>query len=377
MESVIRVIITGGGSGGHTMPAISMVDSIKKYCEEINEPCEILYIGSNDGIEKKIAQKHNVNYKIISTGKFRRYFSFDNFFDIFKVLNGVLQSYNIISKFKPDIIFSTGGFVSVPPVIAAKLHGKKIIIHEQTVDAGLANRISSRFANKIALTFEESKKYFAEEKVVVTGIPLRPQLFASDKKKSIKLLGISKDYPTLYFSGGGLGCHLLNKVALEIVENLLEKTNIIFQTGNAKNGKDYLEMLKFRESLDNNKKSRFKIYNFINDEIGDIYSVADLVISRSGAGTVNELIALRKPAIFIPLAIAANNEQWKNAEIMSKIGGAIIIDEENLTETNLTSKINEILFSDQINIMRQNLEKIENFKGNENLVKLVFQEMGK
>ena len=375
MKQQIRLIFTGGGSGGHTMPAVSMIETIAKHCSKKDIPYDILYIGSENGIEKKVAAKNNIEYRAISTGKLRRYFSIDNFFDIFKVIGGFFQSLKIISDFKPDLIFSTGGFVLVPPVVAGRLLGKKIIIHEQTIDAGLANKISGKFADKVALTFKESKSHFPSRKTLLTGIPLRNGIFSGEKKNAQISLKLDNKKPVIYFSGGGLGCHLLNKTAEKIIPELLDKTNIIFQTGNANDGKDYLEMLKFRESLEQEKKERFIIYNFINDEIGDIFAVSDMAVARSGAGTVNELMALGLPAIFIPLAIATNNEQYKNAELMVKTGGAMIIEEKDLSPETLLKKINKVLFTDKLKIMQQKLKKQTGIRGNEKLLNLIISEI--
>lgn len=371
MKKEMRIIVTGGGSGGHTMPALSMVETIKKYCKEQDMGFELLYIGSNEGIEKKLAQKEGLDYRGISTGKLRRYFSWQNFTDIFRIIAGFFQSLAIIRRFKPDLLFSTGGFVSVPPVVAARFLRKAVIIHEQTIDAGLANKLASKFADKVALTFEESKKYFPPKKVVVTGIPMRDKIFQGKKESAFERFGLNGDLPTIYFSGGGLGCHLLNVVSKEVIPQLLDKANIIFQTGHINEGADYLDMLKFREGLEESKKGSFVIYKFINDEIGDLFSVADLAIARSGAGTVNELIALKIPAIFVPLAIAANNEQLKNAKIMKSLGGAEIIEEKDLTAVTLMHFIKELLYEGKAVEMKKELQNIEDFQGNNSLLELI------
>ncbi|MCG8569013.1 MAG: UDP-N-acetylglucosamine--N-acetylmuramyl-(pentapeptide) pyrophosphoryl-undecaprenol N-acetylglucosamine transferase, partial [Spirochaetes bacterium] len=323
------------------------------------------------GIERKILEKHQIAYQTIPTGKLRRYFSFKNFIDIFRVINGILKSLSIISKFQPDIIFSTGGFVSVPPVIAGRILNKKIVIHEQTIDAGLANKINARFAHSIALTFEESQQYFPRKKSKVTGIPLRADIFSGIREESLKRLKLNSNLPTLYFSGGGLGCHLLNVTAKEIIPSLLTKANVIFQTGNALEGKDYLTMLKFRETLASNLKNHFIVYNFINEELSDVFAVADLAIARSGAGTVNELMALGIPSIFVPLAIATNNEQYKNAEIMCKTGGAIIIEEKKLNSQYLYEQIEKILLTDKLQAMKENIKKSPSIRGNDKILELI------
>ena len=374
MNKEFRLIFTGGGSGGHTMPAFSMIQAVRKHCKKKNIKCSLIYIGSHRGVEKEIANRYNVDFIGINTGKLRRYLSFKNFIDVFKTIKGINESKKIIKTFKPDILISTGGFVSVPPVIAAKKQKVPVIIHEQTIDAGLANKIAGLFANKIALAFHESRKYFPYKKCVITGIPLREEIFNGNRKDAAKKFKFDISLPVVYFTGGGLGCHILNQTAIKILFRLLEKCNVIFQTGSALNNKDYMEMKKFKESLDEYKKKRFIIFDFINDEIGDIYSIADLAIARSGAGTVNEFIALNIPAIFIPLAIAAKNEQLRNAKIVENMQAGIIILEKNLTPDILLKNINDILFSDKLIKMKKNLQKTSNLNGTQNMLNLILEE---
>lgn len=367
-----KIIITGGGSGGHAMPAVAIAQLLRNYEKKSGEKIRILYIGSKKGIEEKIAARNHCAFVSISTGKLRRYFSLENLIDSFRVIKGIFDSLVIIKRFKPDMIFSTGGFVSVPVVIAGHFTGTPSIIHEQTVDAGLANKIAGKFAKKIALTFEESAKYFSAAKTEITGIPLRESIFDVDKEKAYSLLPVVRDLPVVYVSGGGLGCHLLNETMQKILPELLEKMNVIVQAGNANDGKDYLNLLRFRESLDEKLKKRLTVFNFI-EEVGNVFAISDLVVARSGAGTVNELIALKLPAIFVPLAIATGNEQFKNASIMKKIGGAEIIEEKDLTPELLLKSINELFDSGKLTNMKNNLQKLKNFCGNEKLLKLILQ----
>ncbi|MCH5149238.1 MAG: undecaprenyldiphospho-muramoylpentapeptide beta-N-acetylglucosaminyltransferase [Spirochaetales bacterium] len=367
-----KIIITGGGSGGHAMPAVATAQLLRNYEKKSGEQIKILYVGSKKGIEKKIATRNHCAFISISTGKLRRYFSWENFLDCFRIIKGIFDSISIIKHFKPDMIFSTGGFVSVPVVIAGYFTHTPSVIHEQTADAGLANKIAGKFAKKIALTFEESSVYFPASKTVITGIPLRESIFNADKEKAYTLLPVEQSLPTVYVSGGGLGCHLLNETMLKILPELLEKMNIIIQTGNADDGKDYLNLLRFRENLDDELKKHLIVFNFVED-VGNVFAISDLVVARSGAGTVNELIALKLPAVFIPLAIATGNEQFKNASVMEKIGGAQIIEEKNLTPEILQKTINEILTTGKLAEMKKNLLQIKNFYGNKELLKLILQ----
>ncbi|MBN2546502.1 MAG: undecaprenyldiphospho-muramoylpentapeptide beta-N-acetylglucosaminyltransferase [Spirochaetes bacterium] len=371
LNNNIKIIFTGGGSGGHTMPALAMIKTLQKHYDKKKIKYEILYIGSKDSIEKSIIEKHNINYKTISTGKFRRYFSLKNITDIFNVIKGFFDSIKIIKNFKPHIIFSTGGFVSVPPVIAGYFKKIPILIHEQTIDAGLANKIAGVFATKIALTFNESKKYFKSKKCIFTGIPLREEIFSGKKENAYKKFGFDKKIPVVYFTGGGLGSHILNLSSFKFLPQLLENANVIFQTGSSFNSKDYLMMLKLRDGLPENKKRRFIVYNFINEDIADIYSIVSLAVGRSGSGTVNEFMALKIPAIYIPLKIATNNEQYKNASVHVKNKSAMIIEEKDLTKDNLFNAISDILFTDKIKTMKKNLNKLNHQSGNKKLLNLI------
>ena len=375
MNKKYKFVFTGGGSGGHTMPALAMIQAIKDYSN--NFQCTLLYIGSHNGVEKELIENNNVEYRSISTGKFRRYLSINNFLDIFRIFIGIKQSRKILNDFKPDVLISTGGFVSVPPVIAAKQLKIPIIIHEQTIDAGLANKIASRFANKVALTFNESKKYFLKKDTLLTGLPIRKELFDGNKNEALKKFNLDTKLPVIYFTGGGLGCHILNLTALKILPELLEKSNVIFQTGKALNNRDFFEMKKFRESLDNNKKKRLLVFDFIKEELAAVYALADLAVARSGAGTVNELMALNIPAIFIPLAIATKNEQLRNAGYVKKIGGSIIIEEKDLNPEILLKSINDILFTDRIKKMRHNLKEHSIQNGTKNMINLIFKIAGR
>ena len=241
----------------------------------------------------------------------------------------------------------------------------------------MANKIASRFADKIALTFNESKKYFLNKDTILTGLPIRKELFNGNRKEAFKKFKFDTKLPVIYFTGGGLGCHILNLTAIKILPELLEKSNVIFQTGKGLNSQDFLEMKKFKELLDNNKKKRLFIFDFIKDELADIYALADLAVARSGAGTVNELMALNIPAIFIPLAIATKNEQLRNARYVEKIGGSIIIEEKDLNPVILLKNINDILFTVRINKMRHSLKEHSIQNGTKNMINLIFKITGK
>lgn len=354
-----KIIITGGGSGGHTMPALAIIEELIDYCNDNSINLDLLYLGSKNSIEERMSKNKNIPFKHFSTGKFRRYFSLKNFTDLFKIFWGIIQNILIIGKFKPSILISTGGFVSIPPVIASYFRRVPILIHEQTIEVGLANKIASKFAGKICTTFEESNKYFPNDKTILTGLPIRKAIFSGSKESAIRKFNFDLSQPVLYFTGGGLGCHILNKTTLIILSKLLQNYNIIFQSGNSDQNNDYEELLKFKKSLPLDLYKKFVLYDFITNDIGDILLITTLAISRSGAGTVNEFFALNIPAIFIPLPFATKNEQFENAKFLENKGGAVIINEADLTEDLLYKTIKKLTTPKKISTMKQSLMKKE------------------
>lgn len=317
-----EVIFTGGGSGGHVMPAITL---IKELLED--ESITISYIGGRDSIEKSLVSDFNIKYFPIFTGKLRRYFSVENFIDIFKIILGTIQSFVfLLFKSRRTLIFSTGGFVSVPVVVAAKLTGKRIFIHEQTSRVGLANKICSKFADKVFVSFEESLKYFPKNKTILSGYPIRRECFLEDLSTD-SFMGISlknTERPILFITGGGNGSLLLNNLVKNELNYLEENYIIIHQVG-----KRYIEEFSKLKS-----KSYIPVA-FVGKEIIDIMKSSLVIISRAGAGTVCELMALNKRSIFIPLKIAQKNEQYHNAMEAHKKIGSLVISEDELENLNI------------------------------------------
>jgi UDP-N-acetylglucosamine--N-acetylmuramyl-(pentapeptide) pyrophosphoryl-undecaprenol N-acetylglucosamine transferase len=312
-------IFTGGGSGGHVLPALTLIKQLK-----LSNNALFYYIGSHEGIEKSLAAEHELNYTAISTGKLRRYLSVENIKDIFKVLLGLIQAYLFLFKFKRKecIIVATGGFVIVPVVIAAWLQRKKVVIHEQTSRVGLANKLASFFAKRVFVTFPSSRQFFPEQKVAVTGYPLRSEIFEEH------LCRYDEDKPLLFITGGGNGSALINHAIEEIRVELLKEFSIVHQVG-----KKHYDDLKGYET------DRYKVFDFIGEEMIDLLKEADVIISRSGAGTVVELMALGKPSVFIPLKIAQKNEQYHNALEAHESLGSIIIEEKDLSRDTLLSAV--------------------------------------
>jgi UDP-N-acetylglucosamine--N-acetylmuramyl-(pentapeptide) pyrophosphoryl-undecaprenol N-acetylglucosamine transferase len=369
----VTIAVTGGGSGGHTMPAVAMIETLRAWFAEQSIELKLLYIGSFRGLEKNIATDQGIPYYPVATGKLRRYFSWQNLTDLFLIGFSLIQSFFLLFSRKPDLLFSTGGFVSVPPVISAGILRIPVVIHEQTIDAGLANKIASRFADRICLTFEDSAHYFKKDRIRLTGIPQREALFSGNKTRYLASHPFDPGLPFLFFTGGGLGCHILNVTALQILPELLKRFNIIYQSGNAGQGEDYRSLEKMSGTLPDHLKNRFQLFNFIGSQIGDIYACADLVISRSGAGTVNELLSLHKPAVFIPLAIAAGQEQLKNAQIMAAAGAAVIIEEKDLSVETLRSAILNLFEDHRLDVMKNILKERNQRRGNEAVLEVMLE----
>lgn len=325
-----NIIFCGGGSGGHVIPAVTIIRAIKEKDPE----CTIFALGSEYGIEAELFLAEKVNFKNISTGKLRRYLSFQNIIDIFKVMLGIFQSFIFLFKFKgkDSLVFSTGGFVSVPVVVAAFFQGKRIYIHEQTSRVGLANKICSIFADKILITFESSKDLFPKDKTKLLGYPLRKEILSTPPLLKVGDINLEKvKKPILFITGGGNGSLLLNEALLNIKDKLEEDFFIIHQSG-----KKFVEKLRSLES------ESYKVFDFIGEEMVSLLAYSDVVISRAGAGTVVELMALGRPSIFIPLKIAQKNEQFWNAKEAEKRLGSIVIEEDQLSSDILIKSIREI-----------------------------------
>lgn len=311
-----HIFFTGGGSGGHVVPAITLINELLKQ-----ENVAVHYIGGYKSIERELVSKLPVYYNSIFTGKLRRYFSLKNFSDFFKFILGICQSLFFLFPYKSNdtLIFSTGGFVSLPVVIAGFIQRKKIYIHEQTSCVGLANKIASYFADKIFVSFESSLKNFPQNKVVYSGYPLRSEIFSGEKMDvsfgTFSLCDSLK--PILFFTGGGNGSSLINDIVENNIEELKSRYRIIHQAG-----KNFVKNFKKYEDHD------YIVFDFIGKEMVDIIKRSDLIVARSGAGTVSELMALNKRVIFIPLKIAQKNEQYFNAlEAQKKIDATIVLED--------------------------------------------------
>lgn len=311
-----KIVMTGGGTAGHVTPNIALMPAL----QEANY--EITYIGSYNGMEKELIEAQKIPYIGISSGKLRRYFDWKNFSDPFKVLKGYGQAISTLKKIQPDIVFSKGGFVSVPVVLAAKHCHIPAIIHESDITPGLANRIAIRGAKKVCCNFPETMKYLPAEKAVLTGSPIRRELFSGNAQASVKYCGFpNHEKPVILVVGGSSGAKVINDTVRKILPELLEQFYIIHLCG--------------KGNLDDSLKGiiGYAQFEYARAELTDMFALADLAISRAGANSICELLALHKPNILIPLSAAASRgDQILNAKSFEKQGFSYVIEEEHLTE---------------------------------------------
>lgn len=319
-----KIILTGGGSAGHVTPNLAL----KKKLEE--QGFEIEYIGSTNGIEKNIVEDAKLKYHGISSGKLRRYFSIENFTDIFKVFVGIIQAYFLIKKIKPSITFSKGGFVTVPVIIGSYLNKVPVIIHESDMTPGLANKISMRFAQKICTSFPETLKYLPKEKSIYTGSPIREEIKNGDKHKGLNYLGFNSNKPTLLVIGGSLGSEVLNNSIRGILDELLQSFQIVHVCGKDNVKKEF-------------EKEGYKQFEYINEELPDVIASSDIVVSRAGANAIFEFLVTRKPNLLIPLSKkASRGDQILNAESFKKSNFSMVLQEEELNSNILKNSIIEL-----------------------------------
>lgn len=321
-----RIVFTGGGSAGHVTPNLALIAKLDK-----ENNWDISYIGSKNGIEKEIIEKTDVPYYGISSGKLRRYFDLKNFKDPFKVLNGVRQSYFLLRKLKPNVIFSKGGFVSVPVVIAAKLRHIPVYIHESDITPGLANKIATKFADKVFVTFEEAKKHFPENKVVYTGSPVREDILKGEKSKGLSFLGFSSAKPVITIMGGSLGSKTVNKAVRDALDELLKDFQIVHLCGKGNIEKD-LEGL-----------PGYLQFEYVSEELPDILAATDLIISRAGSNSIFEWLTLKKPMLLIPLPkTASRGDQILNAQSFEKKGFCAVLYDESLNKDVLIREVHDL-----------------------------------
>lgn len=338
-----RIILTGGGTAGHVTPNMALVPTL------IDEGYDISYIGSYNGMEKKLIEDIGIPYYGISSGKLRRYFDIKNFSDPFRVIKGFFEAKTVLKKLKPDVVFSKGGFVTVPVVMAAKKLHIPVIIHESDMTPGLANKLSIPSASKVCCNFPETIKHLPEGKAVLTGSPIREELFQGDRREGLRLCEFTENKPVLLIIGGSLGSVAINNAIRDNLDALLEKYQIIHLCG--------------RNNLDQRllEKKGYQQFEYVKKELKHYFACADVVVSRAGANAICELLALRKPNILIPLGLdASRGDQILNAKSFEKQGYSYVIQEKDVTGDTLLNAVNTVFDHRQDYIQAMNQSKLAN-----------------
>src|SRR3989344_445253 len=324
----MKLLIVAGG-GGHFAPALAVIEKLPKDWELLVVGRKYVFEGDQSlSLEYQTATKLNIPFHALTTGRLQRKFTRYTINSLLKIPIGLSQATSILAKFKPDVVLSFGGYVSVPITLAASILRIPLVIHEQTLEAGISNKLIAKFAKKICISWEESRKFFPENKTILTGNPLRKEFEMGDLrtdefKKSIPHIKVNE--PTIYITGGSSGSHAINVLIEGCIVKLLQKYNIIHQVGEATQFKDFERLSKLRESLSDELKVGYTLVKFIEpSKVADYLTASDLVISRSGMNTVTELMYFGKPSILIPLPYGQHHEQLKNAIFMKKLGLAEI-----------------------------------------------------
>ena len=317
-----RIILTGGGTAGHVTPNMALMPALKEAGYDIQ------YIGSHNGMERGLIEEIGIPYHGISSGKLRRYFDLKNFSDPFKVMKGFADASRLMKKLKPNVVFSKGGFVTVPVVLAAKSRGIPVIIHESDITPGLANKLSIPSATKVCCNFPETIKYLPPEKSVLTGSPIRQELFQGSREEGLSLCGFTDDKPVLMVMGGSLGAVAINRSLRENLHELLKQFSIIHLCGKGNLDEELVDV------------GGYKQFEYAKEELTHLFAAADLIISRAGANAICELLALQKPNILIPLPAAqSRGDQILNASSFEKSGYSYVLQEEELTSDTLLKAV--------------------------------------
>lgn len=333
-----KIVLTGGGTAGHVTPNIALLPKLKET------GFDVLYIGSYEGIEKRLIEHEGIAYRGISSGKLRRYFDLKNFTDPFRVLMGFSEASRIIRDFHPDVVFSKGGYVSVPVVKAAQHHHIPIIIHESDITPGLANRLSYSSASKICCNFPETLHYLPRQKAVLTGSPIRAELLAGNREHALALTGFSPEKPVLLVIGGSLGSRTVNDAIRAALPELLSEFSVLHLCG------------KGNIDVTLNSTAGYLQFEYVSEELKDYFALADLMVSRAGANSICEILALRKPNVLIPLsAKASRGDQLLNARSFEAQGYSYVLEEEALSSETLLSAVRDTWANRQryINAMMQ------------------------
>ena len=320
-----KIVLTGGGTAGHVTPNLALVPALR------DADYEVSYIGSYEGIERTLIQDARIPYYPIASGKLRRYFDWKNFSDPFRVIKGYGQARHLLRHLKPNVIFSKGGFVSVPVVLAAKSLHIPAIIHESDMTPGLANKIAIHGASKICCNFPETLQYLPRDKAVLSGCPIREELLCGDKAKALSQLDFTENKPVLMIMGGSIGSVFINNAVREALDELLQTFQLIHLCG--------------KGNLDETKTdiAGYRQFEYVSEQLPDFFAAADLLLSRAGANAICEILALKKPNILVPLSLnASRGDQILNAKSFEKQGFSCYLEEESVTKASLLQAVSEV-----------------------------------
>ncbi|TMV43260.1 undecaprenyldiphospho-muramoylpentapeptide beta-N-acetylglucosaminyltransferase [Paenibacillus mesophilus] len=346
------IIFTGGGSAGHVTPNIALMNKLQQL------GWEVCYIGSATGIEKDIIEREGVPFYPISSGKLRRYFDLKNFKDPFRIIKGVYESYRLLRRLKPAIVFSKGGFVSVPVVLGSRMNKIPVIIHESDMTPGLANKISIPFATKVCVTFPETMQQVQDQKAILTGLPIREGILNGKASKGYHLCDFHSQKPVILIMGGSLGSQVINQAVRDNLDRLLAQFQIVHICGN---GNVYQGL---------SGKRGYKQFEYISDELPDVMAMSELAISRAGATSIYEFLLLEKPMLLIPLSLqVSRGDQILNAKSFQKAGYADVLPEEELTSESLAERV-EMLYANR-EVYKEAMSSRNETNAVETIVKLI------
>jgi UDP-N-acetylglucosamine--N-acetylmuramyl-(pentapeptide) pyrophosphoryl-undecaprenol N-acetylglucosamine transferase len=335
----VLVVIAGGGTGGHTSPGLAVAARLRECGVDVE------WIGSKSGIEARRVPEAGVPFHTIPVGKLRRYWDWQNVPDLaVRAPAGLARSWRLLRRLRPALLLATGGFVALPPALAARALRIPVVVHEQTSVPGLANRVAGRFARRIALTFPLTGSELPRERAVLTGNPLRPELLGGSRAAACLRFKLNDaGGPIVYVTGGALGSHRLNRDVGAALPRLLEHGQIIHQSGDNKTTGDLGWLGERARALPEQLRRRYALQAYVGAELRDVYAAAALVIGRSGAGTVNECCQLGLPALYVPLPGTSGDEQTANARLVEAAGGAVVFPQVSLTPDGLVEAVGRLL----------------------------------
>jgi UDP-N-acetylglucosamine--N-acetylmuramyl-(pentapeptide) pyrophosphoryl-undecaprenol N-acetylglucosamine transferase len=340
---MIKMVLTGGGTGGHLFPLIAVS---RKLRERLGDGVEFLFIGSGSRMEREIIAQDGIRDKYVQAGKYRRYFSFNNFIDFFRLPIGIIQSLWILLWYMPDIIFAKGGYASVPVVLAARFYRIPVLIHESDAMPGMANRFLAKFASMIGVSYQMAEKYFPAGRSAMVGNPVREEIMNGDPVAARAMFHFTESKPVVLVLGGSQGAKTINEAVSKILPKLLLHAQIIQQTGN--NNYDEVVHLAGSYGIKAGREGYYPV-RFLNDaQMQAAFAIADIVVSRAGANSIADIAANGKASILIPLFKSAGDHQRMNAYELAKIGATMVLEETNLGEHILLQKIEKIFHDDEL-----------------------------